>query len=108
MATPDLSFGQRQFRKTYNLRLALAVFTVALLYMAWFFMGEPALVVNSAFFWMLVAAILVNIAACIAIGSSVLTVSDQGIRRESIFGAQEIRWEQIVETRYRAKPTRPR
>jgi hypothetical protein len=106
MATPDLSFGQRQFRKTYNLRLALAVLTVALLYAGWFFMGEPALEVNSAFFWMVVAAVLLNIAACIAIGSSVLTLSDRGIRRESIFGAEEIPWEQIVETRYRAKPTR--
>lgn len=108
MATPDLSFGQRRFRKTYNLRFALALLTLALLYTAWFFLGEPALAVESAFFWMLVAAVLLNVAACIAIGSSVLILSDQGIRWESIFGADGIPWEQIVETRYRAKPARPR
>ena len=36
----------------------------------------------------------------------VLTISDQGVRRDSVFGGQEMPWSQIVETRYVVTPVR--
>jgi hypothetical protein len=107
MAAPDLSFGERRFRKSYNLRLALAMLSGALLYADWVLTGEPPFAVQSYFFWTCVAAVLFNGAGFIAIGSFVLTLSDQGIRRESLFGVEEIPWDQVRETRYRARPVRP-
>jgi hypothetical protein len=60
------------------------------------------------FFWACLTAALVYGVLFVAIGQSVLKISDQGIRSESIFGAQEMHWDQISETRYRAQPARPR
>jgi hypothetical protein len=40
----------------------------------------------------------------IVLGKTVLTISDAGVRRESILGQQEMAWSQIVETRYRVVP----
>src|SRR5215469_18896516 len=47
-------------------------------------------------------------AACaslwIALGNSVLILNDSGVRRESLFGQQEMTWSQIAETRYQVVP----
>jgi hypothetical protein len=104
----DLSFGERRFRKSYNIRIALAALTFSLLYLLWFIAGEPELTPRSMFFWTCMTAGMIYGALFIAIGQSVLSISDQGIRRESIFGAEEIPWDQISETRYRARPSKPR
>lgn len=108
MAGPDQTFGKRRFRQTYKIRIALAALTVSLLYLVWSISGEPEFAPRSLFFWTCMSAALVNVAIFIAIEKTVLTISDQGIRRESIFDVQEMRWEQITETRYRAKTLRPR
>jgi hypothetical protein len=108
IAGPDLSFGERRFRQTYNIRVALAALTFSLLYLLWFAAHEPEFAPQSMFFWACVTAALIYGAIFIAIGQTVLTISDQGIRKESIFGVQEMRWDEISETRYRAQPARPR
>jgi hypothetical protein len=108
MASPDLSFGERKFRHTYTGPLALAVLTSASLYAFWVFLREPAFAIDSPFVWTCVAAALINVAVLFAVEQTVLTISDQGIRRESIFGVKQMRWDEIRSTRYGVKLLRPR
>ena len=108
MAGTDLTFGERRFRHTYTTRVALAALTFSVMCVVWSVTGKPELSPQSPFFWACMAEVLINAALFVAIGATVLTISDQGIRRETIFSAQEMRWDQIVETRYGVKPVRPR
>jgi uncharacterized protein DUF6585 len=104
----DLSFAERRYRKSYNIRVAIAALTFSLLYLLWFVAGEPELAPHTMFFWTCVTAAVIYAAIFVVIEQTVLTVSDQGIRHESIFAAEEIRWEEVSETRYRARPSKPR
>ena len=108
LSGPGLTFCERKFRHTYKTRIAVAALTLSLLCLVWVITGEPEVAPGSTFFLICLAAALFNVGLFVAIGGTVLTISQHGIRRESIFSTQEIRWEQITETWYRAKPVRPR
>jgi hypothetical protein len=108
LAGEDLAFGERRFRRGYATRVALAALTFSFLYLLWWIAGEPEFAPHSMFFWTCMTAAVIYAALFFALGQSVLTLSDQGIRQESILGARELRWDDIVETRYRARPMRPR
>ena len=54
--------------------------------------------------WVSVGIIGALAAFWILFGKSTLTINDAGIRRETVFGQQEMAWSQITETRYRVTP----
>lgn len=47
------------------------------------------------------ALVVINILLWIAIGKTLLTIHDEGVRRVSIFGVKEIEWHDVAEYRYR-------
>jgi hypothetical protein len=104
MATAGLSTGERIFRQTYALRILLALLLLGLLIGIWTSLDDPRPSSNPILSWISLGAVLVYVALWIAIGKTVLTISDQGVRRDSIFGTQEISWSQIAETRYLVRP----
>lgn len=53
---------------------------------------------------MVVGAGLIVIAVLLAMGRTVLTIHDEGVRRKSIFGTKELEWRQIREYRYMELP----
>jgi hypothetical protein len=50
------------------------------------------------------AIVVATIAACVAIGKTVLTIHQEGVRRVSVFGVKEIEWKDVREYRYRVVP----
>jgi hypothetical protein len=104
MATTGLSTGERIFRQAYALRILLALLLLGLLIGIWASLDDPRPSSNPILSWISLGAVLVYVALWIAIGKTVLTISDQGVRRDSIFGTQEIAWSQIAETRYLVRP----
>jgi hypothetical protein len=54
--------------------------------------------------WISIGLVGACAALWIALGKTVLTISDSGVRRESMLGQQEMAWSQITETRYRVIP----
>jgi len=51
-----------------------------------------------------IGLVLATAAFWVVLGKSALIINDSGVRRESMFGQQEITWDQITETRYRVIP----
>lgn len=104
MATAGLSSGERIFRQAYALRILLALLLLGLLIGIWASLDDPKPSSNPILTWISLGAVLVYVALWIAIGKTVLTITDEGVRRDSIFGTQEIAWSQIAETRYIVRP----
>ncbi|MBZ5722544.1 MAG: hypothetical protein LAO03_19575 [Acidobacteriia bacterium] len=106
MAISGLGFGERKFAQTYASRALLGVLMLGGLMVAWATVDQPDISSHLTLVWISAAVVLAYAALWIAIGKTVLTISDQGVRRESIFGVQEIFWSQITETRYVVTPVR--
>ena len=106
MATPALIAGQRTFRQSTTTRMALAVLLFLPLGIAWSLVDDPNPTANPGLMWITAATAVVYMALCVVIGKTILTISEQGVRRETVFGVQEIPWSQIKETRYLEKPVR--
>jgi hypothetical protein len=51
-----------------------------------------------------IALVLAGIGFWVALGKGAVVVSDSGVRRESLFGQQEVAWSQVAETRYQVVP----
>jgi hypothetical protein len=65
---------------------------------------DPTAFSPSTLKWVSICFLAGLAALWIAASKSVLVVSDVGVRRESVFGHQEMAWGQITETRYRVIP----
>lgn len=87
------------FKQTYATRALLALLLLSTLMMAWAIAG-PNSSTREVLFWVACVALVSYAVLWIAIGKTVLTINDQGVRRESILGVQEIPWAQLNETRY--------
>lgn len=103
MAATTMAMGGRVFKQGYVTRLALGALTLgSAVVLALVALDDtPA---NQA---MLVAAgalVVAFFAACMLISRTAITVGDMGIRKESVFGAAEMMWSQVSETRYVFKP----
>jgi hypothetical protein len=70
----------------------------------WAAQEDPRPVSHSTLMWVSVGILGALAAFWILFGKSTLTISDSGIRRESVFGQQDMAWSQISETRYRVTP----
>src|SRR5581483_1206170 len=65
---------------------------------------DPAGTPHDTLKWASILAIAALAGFWFVAGKSALTLSDAGVRRESMFGRQEMAWSQIAETRYRVVP----
>lgn len=106
MATPSLGIGERTFRQTTAWRAALAVLMYLPIAIAWSTVDDPSPAANPVLLWVTVGVTVLYATIYIAIGKTILTITEQGVRRESVFGRQEIFWSQIKETRYVERPVR--
>jgi hypothetical protein len=104
MASASLGYGESKFGQTYTMRALLALLVLGALAGAWASVNDPRPAAQPILFWISVGAVLAWIVACILISKTVLTISDHGVRGESIFSAQEMAWSQIAETRYLVTP----
>jgi hypothetical protein len=105
MATAGLAYGERRFGAAYTVRGVIALAVAGMLIGLWAAASnDPNGLSRSTLEWISFAAIAFVVAVWIVIGKSALTISDAGIRRESLFGQQEMAWGQISETRYRVVP----
>jgi len=104
MATAALAYGERRFGAAYTGRIVLALVVVGFLAGLWMSQEDPRLSSHPTLMWVSIGLLGVCAALWIMMGKTVLTVSDAGVRRESIFGQQEMAWNQITETRYRVTP----
>lgn len=105
MVASSFPLGHRVFRQTYTIRLALAI--PFLIFAALFTLAaiDPHAAAGANVSWAITAGIVLTYAVLwVLISKTTLTISAQGIRHDSIFGSQELLWQQIAETRYVVNP----
>ena len=103
MATATMAYGERRFGAAYTVRILVALGALGVLAGLWGSQSartspHPALI------WISIGLVGASVALWIVMGKTVLTINDFGVRRESVFGQEEIAWGQIAETRYRVTP----
>src|ERR1700752_3563371 len=103
-ATAAMAFGERRFGASYSARIMTALVRLGLLAGIWAWQKDPRPASHPMFMWVSVGILGALAAFSILFAKNALTISDAGIRRESIFGQQEMAWSQISETRYRVTP----
>jgi hypothetical protein len=104
MATAAMAYGERRFGAAYSVRIFVALAVLGVLVGLWVAQDDPRLSSHPVLMWVSIGAVGALAAFWILFGKSVLTISDAGVRRESVFGQQEMAWSQITETRYRVTP----
>jgi hypothetical protein len=104
MATAGLSYGEHRFGQTWAIRVLVALVVLGIMVGLWVSFPDPRPAMHPTLLWVSIAMVLAYAGLCAAIGKTVLTISDQGVRRESLFGTQEMAWNQILETRYVVTP----
>ncbi len=104
MATAGLAYGERRFGAAFTIRLVLITIIVVLVGVIWGAQDDPRIASHPTLLWVSVALGVVCVGLWIVLGKSVLILNDSGVRRESLFGQQEMTWSQIAETRYQVVP----
>ncbi len=104
MATAAMSYGERRFGAAYTARILLLLVILGIVIGLWAAQDDPRIVSHPTLLWISVALGFLGLISWILLGKSVLILNDSGVRRESIFGQQEITWSQVAETRYQVIP----
>jgi hypothetical protein len=104
MATAVMVQGERRFGAAYTVRIGLALGVVGLLAGLWASQRDPRLSSHQTLMWISIALVSAVAALWVALGKTSLTITDFGLRYESMLGQQEMAWSQISETRYRVIP----
>lgn len=104
MATAAMAYGERRFGAAYSIRLLLALGSLGLLVGMWTAQEDSRITSHPTLLWLSVALVFAAVAFWIVLGKSALVISDFGVRRESLFGQQEMTWSQVAETRYQVVP----
>ncbi len=104
MATAAIAYGERRFGAAYTTRFLLTLGVLGLIAGLWAAQDDPRASSHPELMWISIGLVVAVAALWIVIGKTALTISDSGIRRESVFGQQEMAWSQIHETRYRVVP----
>jgi hypothetical protein len=104
MAAAGVAYGEHRFGQTFVARLVLAMGILLALIFVWAMPDDPSPSLHPELLWISAGLVIAGVLSGIAIGKTVLTINDQGVRRESVLGTQEILWSQIQETRYRVIP----
>jgi len=104
MATAVMAHGERRFGAAYTVRILTALGVLSVLVGLWAGQDAPRNSSHPALIWISIGLVGAFAALWIALGKTVLIISDSGVRRESVLGQQELAWSQITETRYRVTP----
>ncbi len=104
MATAALAHGERRFGAAYTGRIVLVLVVLGVLVGLWAAQADPRVSSHPTLLWVSIGLLGACAALWIVLGKTVLTVTDFGVRRESLMGQQEMAWSQITETRYRVTP----
>src|SRR5689334_919491 len=99
-----MAYGERRFGAAYTMHIFVILGVLGLVVGLWAAQKDPSASAHPALLWITIGLIVAAATWCIALGKTALTISDSGVRRESVFGQQEIAWSQIAETRYRVVP----
>jgi|SRR5689334_19894264 len=103
MAAVGMAQGERRFGAAYSVRIFVTLGVLGFMLALWASHNDPR-TAHPERLW-ISAILLVALAVLwIAMGKTALIINDFGVRRESVFGQQEIAWSQITETRYRVVP----
>lgn len=104
MATAALGYGEHRFGQTWAIRVLVALVVLGIVVGLWVSVPDPRPAAHPTLLWVSIVLVLAYAGLWVAMGKTVLTISDQGVRRESLFGTQEMAWNQILETRYVVTP----
>ena len=94
MATATMAYGERRFGAAYTVRILVALGALGVLAGLWGSQSartspHPALI------WISIGLVGASAAVWIVLGKTVLTINDFGVRRESVFGQEEIAWAKL-------------
>ena len=95
MAATSVGFGEHRFGPSLVGRLVLVFGVLLAVVLVWAMADKPSPSLHPGLLWASVGIAVAGAGAWIAIGKTALIISDQGVRRESVFGVQEIPWAQI-------------
>jgi len=104
MASAAMAYGERRFGAAYSARIILVLVFGGFLVGMWASQDDPRIASHPTLLWVSVALVLLAVGLWIAVGKSAVIISDSGVRRESVFGQQEMTWSQIAEFRYQVVP----
>ena len=104
MATAAMAYGERRFGAAYTARILVVLAILGLLAGLWASQDDPGTTSHPTLLWISIALGFAAVVSWLALGKSALIISDSGVRRESLFGHQEISWSQVAETRYQVVP----
>lgn len=104
MASATLAYKERRFGAAYTMRLVVVVLVLAALAGVWGAQDDPRIASHPTLLWISIALMAACVGLWIVMGKSVLILNDSGVRRESVFGQQEMTWSQVAETRYQVVP----
>jgi hypothetical protein len=104
MATAAIAFGERRFGAAYTLRILAVLGVLGVIAGLWGSQDDPSTTAHPTLLGISLALALAAVVLWFVLGKSSLVITDSGVRRESLFGQQEITWAQVVETRYQVVP----
>src|SRR5215472_19205087 len=104
MASAAMAYGERRFAAACTTRIFVVLVVFGFLAGMWASERDPRLGSHPILLWISVALALAAVGFWIAFGKSAVVISDSSVRRESLFGQQEIAWSQSAETRYQVVP----
>jgi hypothetical protein len=104
MASASMAYGERRFTAAYTIRILSTLGVLGLVVGLWAAQDDPRTSSHPELVWLSMGLLVGVVALWVVLGKSALTISDSGVRRESVLGQQEMAWSQIVETRYRVIP----
>ena len=104
MATAGLAYGERRFGAAYKARILMVLVLSGFLIGMWASLDDPRITSHPTLLSISIALGLAAVGFWVALGKSAVVVSDSGVRRESLFGQQEVAWSQVSETRYQVVP----
>src|SRR5581483_8493528 len=89
MAAAGTAYGEHRFGQNWIGRLVLALGIALSILFVWALADDAKSSWHPGLWWTTAALVVAGIISWIAIGKTVLTISDQGVKRESVLGAQE-------------------
>lgn len=104
MATATMAYGERRFGVAYTAPILVVLGVAGLLIGLWASQDDPRIASHPTLFWVSIGLALAAFMLCLALSKSALVINDSGLRRESVFGQQEMAWSQVAETRYQVVP----
>jgi len=104
MVTTAMAYGERRFGAAYTVRILLSFVVLGLLAGLWATQDDPRIEAHPTLLWISIALGFATVALWFVLGKSTLILSESGVRRESLFGQQEMAWSQVAETRYQVIP----